>query len=48
MGGPLLRFFQNFFPAHHEPGDTADQLDPMQVQRMARLCFATAWLVADR
>jgi hypothetical protein len=47
VGGPWVRFFGNFFPAYHEPGDTADQLDPMQVWRMARLCLATAWLLAD-
>jgi hypothetical protein len=47
-GLPWVRFFGNFFPAYHEPGDTADQLDSAQVQRMARLCFATAWLLADR
>jgi hypothetical protein len=47
-GLPWVRFFGNFFPAYHEPGDTADQLDPIQVQRMARLCLATAWLLANR
>jgi hypothetical protein len=47
-GLPWVRFFGNFFPAYHEPGDTADQLDPMQVQRMARFCLATAWLLANR
>jgi hypothetical protein len=26
---------------------THHQLDPAQVQRMARLCFAMAWLLAD-
>jgi hypothetical protein len=47
VGGPWVRFFGNFFPAYHGPGNTADQLDPMQVRRMARLCLATAWLLAD-
>ena len=47
-GLPWVRFFGNFFPAYHEPGDTPDQLDPAQVQRMARFCFATAWLLANR
>lgn len=47
-GLPWVRFFGNFFPAYHESGDTPDQLDPAQVQRMARLCFATAWLLANR
>jgi hypothetical protein len=47
-GVPFVRFFGNFFPAYHEPGDTPDQLDPAQVQRMARLCLATAWLLANR
>jgi hypothetical protein len=47
-GVPWVRFFGNFFPTYHEPGDTADQLDATQVQRMARFCFATAWLLADR
>jgi hypothetical protein len=45
---PGFAFLGTFFPAYHEPGDTADQLDPMQVQRMARLCLATAWLLANR
>ncbi len=45
---PFLRFFGNFFPAYHEPGDTAETLDPAQVQRMARLVFATAWHLAAR
>ncbi len=45
---PWVRFFGNFFPGYHEPTDTADALDPSQVQRMARLALATAWLLADR
>jgi hypothetical protein len=48
VGGPWVCFFGNFFPAYHEPGDTADKLDATQVQRMARFCFATAWLLANR
>jgi len=47
-GVPFIRFFGNFFPAYHEPGDTADALDAGQVQRVARLALATAWLLADR
>ncbi len=47
-GVPFVRFFGNFFPAYHEPGDTADKLDASQVQRVARLALATAWLLADR
>lgn len=47
-GVPFVRFFGNFFPAYHEPGDTPDTLDATQVQRVARLAFATAWLLADR
>jgi len=42
-----VRFFGNFFPAYHEPGDAPDQLDPVQVQRVARFCLATAWLLAN-
>jgi hypothetical protein len=45
---PWIRFFGNFFPGYHEPGDTPANLDPAQVQRMARLAFATAWRLADR
>jgi Zn-dependent M28 family amino/carboxypeptidase len=45
---PFIRFFGNFFPAYHEPGDTAEALDPAQVQRMARLAFAAAWRLAER
>jgi hypothetical protein len=44
---PWLRFFGNYFPAYHEPGDTADQVDPAQVQRLARLALAAAWLLAN-
>jgi Zn-dependent M28 family amino/carboxypeptidase len=44
---PFIRFFGNFFPGYHEPGDTVENLDAAQVQRMARLAFATAWLIAD-
>lgn len=47
-GVPWVRFFGNFFPDYHEPGDTPDKLDPAQVQRMARLAFATAYTLADR
>jgi len=45
---PSIRFFGNFFPAYHEPGDTTDQLDAAQVRRMGRLALATTWLLADR
>jgi hypothetical protein len=45
---PSIRFFGNFFPAYEKPGDTADALDATQVQRVARLALATAWLLADR
>ena len=45
---PFLRFFGDYFPDYHKPGDTLDQLDPEQVRRMARLVLATAWLLADQ
>jgi hypothetical protein len=45
---PFVRFFGSYFPEYHQPGDTADKLDPGQVKRMARLVLATAWLLADR
>jgi hypothetical protein len=47
-GVPFIRFFGNFFPGYHEPSDTAEALDAAQVQRVARLALATAWLLADR
>jgi Zn-dependent M28 family amino/carboxypeptidase len=47
-GVPFIRFFGNFHPAYHEPGDAAEALDAEQVQRVARLALATAWLLADR
>jgi hypothetical protein len=47
-GVPFVRFFGNFFPAYHEPGDTPDQIDPVQVQRIARFCSAAAWILANR
>jgi len=46
-GVPFLRFFGNFFPAYHEPGDTVEALDPAQVQRVARFAFAAAWQLAN-
>jgi hypothetical protein len=46
-GVPWVRFFGNFFPGYHEPADTPEQTDAEQVRRMARLCFATAWLLAN-
>ncbi len=47
-GVQFVRFFGNFFPAYHEPGDTPEKLDTAQVQRVARLALATAWLLARR
>lgn len=47
-GVPFVRFFGNYFPGYHTPGDTADQVDPAQVLKVARLAFATAWLLAER
>lgn len=48
LGLPFVRFFGDYFPDYHRPGDTLDKLDPEQVKRMARLVLATAWLLADR
>jgi Zn-dependent M28 family amino/carboxypeptidase len=45
---PFVRFFGNYFDGYHEPADTAEALDARQVQRMARLAFASAWLFANR
>jgi hypothetical protein len=45
---PFVRFFGNYFDGYHEPTDTAEAIDPQQVQRMARLAFASAWLFANR
>lgn len=47
-GIPFVRFFGNFHPDYHQPGDTPDRLDPAQVLKITRLAFATAWLLADR
>lgn len=47
-GVPFVRFFGSYFPGYHKPEDTPDRLDPAQVQRMAKLALATAWLMADR
>ncbi len=47
-GVPFVRFFGNYFPDYHKPGDTADRVDPAQVLKTARLAFATAWLLAER
>ncbi|MGH7489922.1 MAG: M28 family metallopeptidase [bacterium] len=46
-GVPFIRFFGNFFPDYHKPGDTPDRLDMAQVQRVARFAFATAWELAN-
>lgn len=48
LGLPFVRFFGNYFPEYHQPGDTLDKLNPDQVRRMARLVLATAWLLADQ
>ena len=45
---PFVRFFGNFHPAYHRPGDTSASIDPDQVRRVTRLGLATAWLAADR
>jgi hypothetical protein len=47
-GLPFVRFFGNYFDGYHQPVDTADRLDAGQVLKMARLAFASAWLMADR
>ncbi|HNV04037.1 MAG TPA: M20/M25/M40 family metallo-hydrolase [Vicinamibacterales bacterium] len=47
-GVPFVRVFGNFFDGYHEPVDTADRLDAEQVAKVARLAFASAWLLADR
>jgi Zn-dependent M28 family amino/carboxypeptidase len=47
-GVPFVRFFGNFFPDYHKPGDTAARLDPAQVLKVTRLAYATAWLLVDR
>lgn len=46
-GIPFLRFFGNFHPDYHKPGDTADRLDPAQIERVARFAFAAAWQLAN-
>ncbi len=46
-GLPWARFFGNFFPGYHEPGDVMADIDASQVQRMAQLALATTWLVAE-
>ncbi|MEO8382348.1 MAG: M20/M25/M40 family metallo-hydrolase [Acidobacteriota bacterium] len=46
-GVPFIRFFGNFFPDYHEPGDTPDRIDAAQVQRVARFAFAAAWQLAN-
>ncbi len=45
---PFVRFFGNYFDGYHEPTDTPDKVDPAQVLKMARLAFASAYLLADR
>ena len=45
---PFVRFFGNFHPDYHRPGDAPASIDPDQVRRVTRLGLATAWLAADR
>lgn len=45
---PFVRFFGQFFPGYHEPTDTPERVDLAMVQTQARLCLATAWLLADQ
>lgn len=45
---PFARFFGNFHPDYHRPGDTPASIDADQVRRVTRLGLATAWLAADR
>ena len=47
-GLPWVRFFGNFFPAYHQPGDVLADIDAGQVARMARLALATVWLAAEK
>ncbi len=47
-GLPWVRFFGNYFEGYHEPRDTAETLDAGQVLKVARLAFASAWLLAER
>jgi Zn-dependent M28 family amino/carboxypeptidase len=44
----FIRFFGNYFPGYHEPTDTIEGVDPVQVRKIAALALATVWLVADR
>jgi hypothetical protein len=46
-GVPWVRFFGNFFPGYHEPEDTPEHTDAEQARRIARLCFAAAWMLAN-
>jgi Zn-dependent M28 family amino/carboxypeptidase len=46
-GVPFVRFFGNYFDGYHEPGDTAEKLDPNQVLTMTRVALASAWLLAS-
>jgi hypothetical protein len=43
-----VRFFGNYFDGYHEPTDTIEGLDAGQVLRVARLAFASAWLLSER
>ncbi len=47
-GVPFVRFFGNFHPDYHRPGDAPEALDAGQIRRVARLGLATACLLADR
>jgi Zn-dependent M28 family amino/carboxypeptidase len=47
-GVKFVRFFGNYFDGFHEPTDRLESLDPEQVQHVARLALASAWLLAER
>ncbi|MBI3098350.1 MAG: M20/M25/M40 family metallo-hydrolase [Planctomycetes bacterium] len=45
-GVPSLDFTSSLFPEYHTIGDTADRLDPMKMERSARLLYLTAHRLA--
>lgn len=45
---PVMYLFGGLHPGYHTIRDTIDKLEPVKMERVARLAFLTAWLAAQR
>ncbi len=44
---PVLFFSSGMHPDYHQVGDSPDKIENGKLAHIARLCFRTAWLVAE-